>query len=649
MNISRKEYTILLCAVLALPVFLAASFVTVDCCLAHGNPGYQPPPPPPPPEPPPPPPDAQGGSSGGQGNGPSTPGGSGSGGPPKPPGACTGPASPGPNGPSTPGPTGPLSGTRGPAGAGRGAGAFTRKSRNATAPSNSWEFWWARNRYEYMDFPKNEFELRGPLTPTTDPDYSGSAAMDRLRNRSIEVFRLFLDDKSARMRKSALICLGRLNDVQSLPRIIDKMKDGNQAVRSSAVLALGLAQDGKARYTLLNMARDTKYASKLVGKDSTSPYLRGTAGVLLALTESEGIGPVRAVLQQTAADKTCNDEVRAMALEGLGLLGDEESVQFLSEFSQKSRTDYRLVSAAVTALCKSDDPTVLPLLLKHLSSRKAAVRQSAAVGLGLIGRKKDRIKVIRSLYRCFSQSSDPSLKGFSLISIGQIGGPDAIEKLRLVLKRGTSADLPWACLGLGLALSKSIDKEIPEDLITKLRECRNRSTKGAAAIALGLAGCKEAVNDLLGLLKDGDEPYLRGYCAMALGMIGEKRALPLLRKAVMEINLPQVNTQAAMALGLMQDRDSVPRLKELLLASRSEASKAMAARSLALLAGYETAASLLDFIKTTPSDDVTYRYTMDLISRLIMEQKIPFCDRVASYSNYTCEFPIVTFLLDFGV
>ena len=643
MNTKTNKPPIIFCVITLLSLlFMSLLVVTAENGMAHGNPGYNPPSPPYP--------DGGGGQGGGpgggQGGGPSTPGNGGDTGAPRLPGACTGPATPTTAGPTTAGPSGPASGPRGPA---RGAGSFTKKSRRVATAANSWEYWWARNRYEYMDFPASAFEVRGPTTPVDDLDFSSKAAMEKLRGRSIATFRLFLDDKSARMRKAALISLGRLNDVQSLPKIIEKMKDTNQAVRSSAILALGLARAGKARYTLLNMARDTKYAGKLLGKAETSPYMRGTAGVLLALTESKGIGPVRGVLQNIAADKSCNDEVRAMALEGLGLLGDEDSVRFLSEFSQKSRTDYRLVSAAVTALSKTDDPTALPVLLQHLSSRQMAVRQSAAVGLGRIGQKNGRSKAIRSLYRCFSQSSDPSLKGFALISMGQIGGPDAIEKLRLVVKRGTSADLPWACIGLGLALSKSIDKEIPEDLITTLKKSRNRSTQGAAAIALGLARCNEAVNDLLALLKDGDEPYLRGYCAMALGMIGEKRALPLLRKAVQEVNLPQVNTQAAMALGLMQDHDSISRLKELLLESRSEASKAMAARSLALVGNHETASSLLDFINTTPSDDVTYRYTMDLISRLIMEQKIPYCDRVASFSNYTCEFPIVTFLLDFGV
>jgi HEAT repeat protein len=616
-------------ALLALSLFLLVPLIDPDRCTAHTQ--YTPPPPPPPPPSSPSPSFGGGGSPGGS----STPG------------------SPGASGPSTPGfIPGGSTGGGGPSRPG-GRGAFTRKARPAATATNTWEIWWARNRYEFLKFPNSGDDTRFTFTPSIrssgNPSVRTSgtipAGMTQLRNRSVGVIRRFLRDDSAQVRRAAMLSLGRLNDEVSFPRTLEMLKDGNQDVRYAAVLALGLSQGGKARYALLNLAKGTAYAEKLVGKAAIPPGMQSFAGVALALAKCMGGG---AVLQGLADDPACDDEVRAMALEGLGLIADVESVRFLISFSRNPKTDYRLVSTAVTALGKAGNPLALSRLMECLSAKEMAVRQSAALSLGTVAPRGDAA-IVNKLFRCFSRTTDRCLKGFSLLSIGRIGGYEATKKLKLVLKRGTSADLPWAALGLGIACYNDRNEEVPRSILEKLVRNHNRSTQGALAIALGLARHVDAIPRLEKMLAEGDDPYCRGYCAMALGMIGDPSVVPALREALAEKNLPQVSTQAAIALCLLNDRDSVDELTDMLFHSNSKGVKAIATRGLVVMGDVNVVETLLDFITTKRSDEDTYMFVIDLISKLIVGQKVPYLDRIAAGSNHTAEFPIVEKLLEFGI
>jgi len=459
------------------------------------------------------------------------------------------------------------------------------------------------------------------------------------------------------LRRAASISLGRLNDDASIPKMIKMLQDGHKTVQSSAVLGLGLSANGRARYTLLHLARGTEYAVKLVGSSSIPPHLRGFAAISLALSDSDGarnIGPVRDLLRNVARDESAGDDVRALALESLGLLvggeenGGEEAVRFLVDFAGRGKTDYRLVSAAVAAMGKTKNPVVLPHLIRHLKSRHVAVRQSAALGIGSIALPGDE-EAVKSLFRCYGNAKDPSLRGFALISMGRIGGRTALKNIRVVLKRNSTSDRAWACLALGLAGQNAPADGVVDDLYDVLVETRSRSTRGAAAIALGLAGGRKASKDLAAFLKKGDSPYVRGYCAMALGMIGDPAAVPLLRTTLAEKNVPEVSNQAAVALCLLNDNDSVFDLTNALISSNSESTKTMAAKSLIFLGDTGVVKRLLEYITTKSSDELTYMLCFEVISRLIMSQKAPYLDRVAADSNYANEFPIVEELLSFGI
>lgn len=658
--VALKSPLIVISLLLIVTALALVTLIGTETCNAHGGHGYQPPPPPP--QPPggggPPTFDTAPGTPGGASapggpqnpGGPSTPpgGGNGGGSTPPPPPPNNGPKiqKTGFKGTFTPGQGG--GGT--PQKSGRG-GAFTKKNQAVTGPSNLWEEWWARNRYQFFDFPGRRNDLKPVFTPkniaTKNNPPRARAATSPLMKRAVTTLRLCLSDSSstARLKKAALISLGRLGDDKSLDRMKDLLSDGNHDVRTAAILALGLSGHGQARYALLNVAKGTALADKLIGQTKIPDEMRGFAELSIALHETMG---AVSVLQEVAADRRCNDAVRAMALEGLGLIGGPDAVRSLIGFSKNNKNDYRLVSAAVAALGKTNDPSAIPHLLKSLTHKNIAVRQSAALSVGSAALRGDS-EAIMQLFHCYSKSTDKCLKGFCILSIGKIGGHTATKHLKLIFKRGTSSDLPWAGLALGLAMRTEQDETVLDRMRDQFKSHANRSTRGALAVGLGLARCREAVPELIAGMKDGDDPYLRGYCAIALGMIGNQAALPALRAALGEHNLPQLNTQAAMALCLLDDEESVTLLTDIFLKTRCEATKMMTSRSLVYLGGMDTVEELLDFVATQLSDEMTYQYCLDLISKILVGQKIPYLDRVAASSNFACEFPIVPYLLDFGI
>ena len=329
MATSQKRYLLFACLLSAL--FMVAIFCLAgsQICRAHGSHNYKPPPPPPPSIP-------RWQSSPG-----ALPGGPGIGGP-STPGATA------PSGPTTPGPA-----TTGGPTRSRRSGAFTKRARALTGPTNTWEYWWARNRYQFIDLSGHRYQSRGATTVTNNPDKSLADARKALTDRAIRTLRLFLDDDSARVKRAAIIALGRLKDERSQEKIIGAMQDGNQLVRTAAVLSLGLSNSGQARYNLLHLAQGSDFASKLVGQAVPPPEMRAFAEISLALTNAMGVGNV---LEKVALDGNCDSQIRAMALEGLGILGGDKAVKFLIDYAKQKRIDYRLQSATAIAMGKTHDP-----------------------------------------------------------------------------------------------------------------------------------------------------------------------------------------------------------------------------------------------------------------------------------------------------
>jgi HEAT repeat protein len=528
-------------------------------------------------------------------------------------------------------------------GAGTGSGASTKKARSGSRSLINWEHWWARNKFRYLEFPGiADKEGMRPRTPRSERIQD---RIDGLKKDCIALFRPFLFDRSARLRRAALIGLARLGDAESLPAMMGLLQDGNQTVRDAALLALGILGSDEANHTLLHIVRGTEQAAALLGQSNVPDYFRAFAQVSLALEKVKGID---LVLEGVARDRAASPEVRALALEGLGLLGGDGAIKFLMEFAGDSRGAPELLSAAVAALGKSGESIAMSCLDQCLFSRSVPMRQSAALGLGsLAGARRDDI--VKRLHRGYRHTNDQALKGFSLIAMGRIGGAQAVQFLDRAARTGPSSDHAWACLGLGLALRKAPDERAADHLVQQAVSHPNRSTRGAAAIALGLVRCGKAVESLTRMLAEGDDPYHRGYCALALGMIGDASSVAPLRLAMRKDALPQVRTQAALALALLRDTAFSGELLDLLVSSHNDATKAFVALSLGFMGDVRIVEDVHAMLGERDLDDLTQLHCIHLVSKLLSGKAVPYLEPVAAGSNFATEYPLVRYLLEFDV
>jgi hypothetical protein len=354
------------------------------------------------------------------------------------------------------------------------------------------------------------------------------------------------------------------------------------------------------------------------------------------------------VLQGIAMDKEAPGEVRAMAVEGLGLLGGPGPAAFLAEFIQDPKLDPRLVSHAVGALCKTREELGLPTLKKCLTSDRIPERQAAAMGAWRLAYEKDPYWV-NQLYVCFKSSNDQGVKGFSLLSMGLIGGGDAVKRLNQVAQRGAASMRSWACLALGFALRGEENAAARDFLLKQAKTSGNRSTRGAACVALGLCKDGKAVDDLIKILQKGDDPYLRGYAAMGLGLIDDPRALEPLRKSMKEDRLPVVLGQTVLALGLMHDLQSAPDLQRCMIETPNIVIKGMISRSLQYMGDVQVVGDVLEELTTVDHDYRTTKECICLLSRLLSGQTGPYLDRLAANTNFAAEYEIVNHLLEYGL
>lgn len=595
--------------------FLFLFIFSWQVCSGHGG-GHAFIDPPPPPVPPPPPPWTH-----------------------QPPNPGTIPGS-NPGGPSTPS---PQTGGKGATTGGKVSGAMTKKSR-AASPQITWERWWARNRYQYLDFPSLMDNAR--MYPVSPRPRNGADIIEPLKEKSLTMMRPMLDSESARLKRAALVALARLDDQESYPKVLELLRDPNYMVRDDALCALCILNHPSAKLTLMHIARGTKSAVRTIEQKTIPAHFRGFAQLSLAMDQKRGFS---AVLRSLAEDPACPADVKAIALESLGLYHEEDSTRYLMDFVENSKkAPKEVLASAVTALARSRDPVVLPFLEKSLFSDCLPVRQSAALGLGRLARPDDE-DIVKKLIRCHKQTHDQALKGFSLIAMGQIGGPGAMRYLDSLVVRGKSSESPWACLGLGLALRQGGGDVFKKHLVDKAARKANRSIQGAAAIALGIAKCKEGVDALINGMEKGDDVLFRGYCAMALGMIGDPRCNGPLHNALKEDGKPQLKSQAALALALMNDVTSAPELVDLLLSSKNEYTKFIIALGLGFIGDVQIVKTILDRLEKDDLDDQTTYHCVRLISRLLSGQTVPYLDPLAAGSNYASQYPLVEYLLDIGI
>jgi HEAT repeat protein len=225
------------------------------------------------------------------------------------------------------------------------------------------------------------------------------------------------------------------------------LEEDNVEFDFDAVFMLGL-EDGDADVRLESIRGLWEHeAPDLIGpllrlfKHDDDARVRGEAALALGrfVTNFEDgrlrerhFREVEAGLRETIDNKSEVEEVRARAVEAIGVRDDAWVRQAISEAYESGVR--RMKVAAVHAMGRSCEPRWLPLLSRELGSDEAEVRYEAATALGSLGDESAVPALVGSL-----SDPDDEVRDASIAALGEIGGREAREALAELAREGSEA------------------------------------------------------------------------------------------------------------------------------------------------------------------------------------------------------------------
>ena len=532
--------------------------------------------------------------------------------PPSDPGDPGGPVTPGdPNpGPITPPDSGheatPGEGTGPPAPVAPNSGP-SKKATTKTLTYESWRFWWGYNNDDILNIKSHIYSARtsssSPLFFTSKRDEQNRRNAQRPTERAvmktiIPALRRSLNRPRDHedIHGGCLVALGKIGTSAFVPTFDAVLKDtfrnekdipvrfGLQATESAA-LALGLLPnlDQKGKDAVRRVCLETIRNDKLRTRE------RCWAAVSLGLQKDrEAVKDLVELLDPKHEYGDDSSNVLAGILAGLGLIGDPSVVPDLAQafvegdlYGRDIKNKDRVRAFVGFALLKIGEPSeeALNAVMKVLKSRSFGriVKRSATIAAGALAskasdaKKREMVAVLRKYLR--KSGGDPSGENFAIISLSQIGSPDAYNALIDIAKSGKYGQRPFA--GLGLATQywykerdreakrgEGMDEELKNKIKKTLRECSDKykdsDTKAAFMLCRGLVQDKSAIDELVRVVsKKSSAPVLRGFCCIALGLIGDARedVKDSLKLALQERKSTDLRRDAATGLGLLRDAE----------------------------------------------------------------------------------------------
>lgn len=536
-------------------------------------------------------------------------------------------------GPIVPPPGGaiPTPGVPGTPGTGGVPGPSTG-SRGAARPG-SWEVWWELNKGPLL-------QLRQALSSAAaaDPNkpQSGEGSGDSLPDRGAN-HRATDRDRANRIRPvlagllagernkdvitAALVGLARLGpldgladadkEIDVLPLLRAQLKRGDQEIRETAALSLGILGHPDAQKDLAALLRDRPEGRRLMNRESVDDRTRAFSAYGLGLLAREQDDPASRVaahesLKAVLFQRNENDrDIRVAVQTALGILVPHHLdggvdrrlrwmlVEDLWRFFELDlgRGDAPIQCHALTAIGRllgrgatgEHERTVrrLTALLKDRTQANA-VHQSAAQTLGIItpdpGTYEWAAIATDELAVYYRRGVDQIARNFSVLALGRIGGAKAGEFLISTLPRSTKGrDRPWVGLALGLwargqrltAGKAAMPEEVTQAgkvLVRTLKATSTPTAQDALAIAIGLAGYRDAVPEVRQLfLKRTSFNLPRGHFATALGLLGDESSAEAMRGRLRDsVLVPATLLRTAVGLGLLGDPEAPLTLMDIL-------------------------------------------------------------------------------------
>lgn len=360
------------------------------------------------------------------------------------------------------------------------------------------------------------------------------AAIIRLENRRAPAKELakFAIHPKDDIKKRAAIALGRSQDPDAAPTLVDMLRSGSPAVRVEAAFALGQLAQPNTAGVLLQFLSDEKdlevrlHLIEALGKVASDSSLNKIDSTLIALMLDD-IPIIRAEAALTVgrlAHRRFSRPSWSAKLTEL-LQDDNEEVRWRSAYAL-----FRLADAATA-----------PALEKALRDRSPRVQMQAARALGMLN---DR-KAVPALRQLAGSDPDWRVRVNATSALGNLITPDDLAAPSLLPVKDDNMHVRLAALrAIGMAYEQAAQNPAPDPtpsatidfLIAHLGTAHANGNVAspwqeqvAAAVALAQALGKEALQHLTPLAAHANN-HVRAGIAQAAGETRSAEAFPILEK-----------------------------------------------------------------------------------------------------------------------
>lgn len=365
--------------------------------------------------------------------------------------------------------------------------------------------------------------------PTTDE----SRDSDKNRDKVHEMLRRLLDDAdSALSRSCAVRAAGKMGGRETIPTLIELLRDEQPDLRVDAAVALGILRATEAVSALVeNIENDpegevrieaVKALGKIGSKDAVAPLIR--------CFEAEGYP----ALNQLSGNAEYGSwfEVQRRALEALGEIGDE-----------------RAIATVVAALENEDYEDLQENAIRVLSRLDASRARQFLIGQMKSGGRLARRRALRALA--------------NLPAFRAAGGDLPGETLVPLVGALTDTD-PDVRIAAAQALAGSENPMVAVSLLLLLNDPDPTVATEVAALFSGMRGeGVQGVRDRLHAMLATTDPVLKARVVQVLGNIGDAASAALL-VPILDAGERDLVFEAIRALGKIGARGPEGKLAEIL-------------------------------------------------------------------------------------
>lgn len=505
-------------------------------------------------------------------------------------------------------------------------------SRQPWSDPEAHEYWWEWNRDVLLappPAPRERSQLHADDGgPVDDGDSrSGARAIRPTRAeianevvptlvRTLEAARWRPEDSN--LVRACLVALARIDalpaDMSLLPVLAVHLRSGDEFVRATAALSLGIASipGDEERDLLIALALDSATGQAACG-GPVDERTRAFAlyGLGLVGGRSQQLASKRLVFATLrtvlASDPLPPADLQVAALQACGQLaiptGTTDGEALLTEClavlhhelseprSIRSTSSQAHVPTAVARLLDGAHPWAAEwkqrfadeLTNVDVADRaRDRISESCALALGALCRSRHDNEPAQPddgygalLQRVAVEHSNPQTRSFALLSLARLGDANHQQAILRVLDQGTYREKAWAVLALGLSLHDEVRADEtanePHDLVRRrlqqeLSGARDPSLVGALGLALGLSHTYEAADAMRSLLrKSVAKEEMSGYLAIGLAQLDDAPTRTMLGPLLAETYRRQTLVMfGALALGQGGDQGAADVLLRLL-------------------------------------------------------------------------------------